>query len=275
MAFTQAASDLNITLAAKNLGLTQSALSQRIAQLEGDLEVTLFIREPRGLKLTEAGERLLKFSSVQQQMEEDLIHDFKGTQTELAGTFRIAGYSSVLRSVLIPALAPFLRKHPKVHVDFQSYEMYELPGVLNTVSAELIVMDYHWNKNGIKEMTLGQEEFVVIEGAKHEAPHDIYLDHGPQDNATEEFMKSQSRAPKKMRRSFMGDVYGIIDGVEMGLGRAVMSKHLISDNKRVRTVAGFSAYKRPVTVHYFDQPYYSRIMKVILEELHKEAPHYL
>nr|WP_295900931.1 LysR family transcriptional regulator [uncultured Bdellovibrio sp.] len=274
-AFTQTASNLNITQAAKELGLTQSALSQRIALLESELEVTLFIREPRGLKLTEAGERLLRFASLNQKMEEELLTEFKGSKEELAGSFRLAGYSSVLRSVIIPALAGFLRKNPKVHIDFQSYEMFQLPEILNTARADLIIMDYQWNKKGVAEARLGFEEFVVIESAKHETPHDLYLDHGPLDNATEEFFRQQPRAPKNIRRSFMGDVYGIIDGVQLGLGRAVMSRHLIGDNKHIRILSGYNKYKRPVTLHYFEQPYYSRLMTKVLAELHDQAPRYL
>lgn len=274
-AFAQTALNLNITQAAKELGLTQSALSQRIALLESELEVTLFIREPRGLKLTEAGERLLRFSSLNQKMEEELLSEFKGNKEELAGSFRLAGYSSVLRSVLIPALAGFLRKNPKVHIDFQSYEMFELPDILSTARADVIVMDYAWNKKGISEAEIGTEEFVVIESAKHNSAPDVYLDHGPLDNATEDFFKHQARGPKNFRRSFMGDVYGIIDGVELGLGRAVMSRHLIGDNRLIRVVSGYNKYKRPVTMHYFEQPYYSRLMTKILEELNSKAPAYL
>lgn len=271
-AFAQTAITLNITQAAKDLGLTQSALSQRIAQLEADLEVTLFIRESRGLKLTSAGERLLRFSSLNQKMEEELLLELKGNKDELAGSLRLAGYSSVLRSILIPALSDFLRRHPKVHIDFQSYEMFELPEILSTARADLIVMDYPWQKKGIQELNLGSEEFVVIESAKHNSPHDIYLDHGPLDNATEEFFKTQARAPKNIRRSFMGDVYGIIDGVKMGLGRAVMSRHLVQGNKHVVVVPGFSKYKRQVTLHYFEQPYYPRLMAQVLAEIEKQAP---
>ncbi|MNU11099.1 hypothetical protein D3C72_2586920 [compost metagenome] len=61
----------------------------------------------------------------------------------------------------------------------------------------------------------------------------------------------------------------------MGLGRAVMSKHLIADNKRVQIINGYSVYKRPVTLHYFDQPYYSRIMNRVLEELKTQAGEHL
>lgn len=274
-AFTQTALTLNVTQAAKDLGLTQSALSQRLALLEEDLEVTLFIREPRGLRLTEAGQKLLRFTSLQQQVEQELLFELKGHAQELAGTLRIAAYSSVLRSVLIPSLAPFLRKHPKVHIDFQSYEMFELPDILKTGAAELVIMDYSIGKKGIAETTLGQEEFVVIESVKLESPKDLYLDHGPEDNATESFFRAQSKAPDFYRRSFMGDVYGIIDGVELGLGRAVMSKHLIENNPKIKMLKGFSAYKRAVTLHYFEQPFYPRLMSKILEELKAKTPGYL
>lgn len=274
-AFTQTAATLNVTQAAKDLGLTQSALSQRLSLLESELEVTLFIREPRGLKLTEAGQRLLKFATLNQQIEEELLFELKGHSQELAGTFRFAGYSSVLRSVIIPALAPFLRKHPKIHIDFQSYEMYELPEVLKTARAELIVMDYQMNKQNIREEVLGHEEFAVIESAKFESPKDLYLDHGPEDNATEEFFRAQSKSPGFYRRSFMGDVYGIIDGVEVGLGRAIMSRHLITGNSKIKQVKGYAPYKRPVTLHYFEQPFYSRLMNRVMEELKAKAPEYL
>ena len=99
-AFLQISQDLNVTQAALALGITQSALSQRLALLEEDLEVTLFIRESRGLKLTEAGHRLLQFATLNQKFEEELLIEFKGKSTELAGTLRIGCYSSVLRSVL-------------------------------------------------------------------------------------------------------------------------------------------------------------------------------
>ncbi|XGC81902.1 LysR family transcriptional regulator [Bdellovibrio bacteriovorus] len=274
-AFLQTAKDLNITNAAKELGLTQSALSQRISLLESDLEVTLFVREPRGLKLTEAGEKLLKFASIQMQLENELLGDIKGSQEKIAGHFRLAAYSSVLRSVIIPSLAGLMRAHPGISIDFQSYEMYELPDVLKSAKADLIVMDYKWGKSGLLESTLGYEEFVVIESVKHHSPAEVYLDHGPMDNATESFFKTQSKVPKVIRRSFMGDVYGIIDAVELGLGRAVMSRHLINDNKLVKIVPGYQKYKRPITVHFHEQPFYSRLHSLILTELEKKAPGYL
>ncbi|NOT79402.1 MAG: LysR family transcriptional regulator [Bacteriovoracaceae bacterium] len=274
-AFIKTAETLNVTQAASKLNLTQSALSQRLAHLETELEVTLFIREPRGLKLTEAGERLLRFALLNQKFEEEMLQDLMGSTTELSGTVRIAAYSSILRSVLIPALSVFLQKNPKVTVSFQSFEMNELESILKTANADIVITDYSWDKKGIIKKIIGTEEFVVIENKQAPSPKDVYLDHGPSDNATEDFFKQQNHPPPFYRRSFMGDVYGIIDGVELGLGRAVMSKHLIRKNKKIKILNQYQKMKRPVSMYYFEQPYYSNVMKIIVSELVKNSSHYL
>lgn len=270
------ASALNVTAAAKELGITQSALSQRLALLEEDLETTLFIREARGLKLTETGERLLRFALLNEKIEEEFLQDLKGSATEIAGTLRIAAYSSILRSVIIPAVAPFLRKHPKVQIVFQSYAMEELPDILKTAKADIIFMDYLWEKNGIANFKCGPEELVIIESAKYPGAPEVYLDNSPSDDATEDFFRHQpNKGPKNLKRAFMGDVYGIIDGVERGLGRAVMSKHLITQNKAVVIKDHYKKYARSVIMYYFEQPYYSQLMSKVVKELQDHCSDYL
>lgn len=265
-AFHHCALTLNVTEAAMKLGITQSALSQRLASLESDLEVTLFIRDPKGLILTAEGERLLRFTQSSVGLEDELLQALKGNRHELGGPVRIAGFSSILRSMIIPTLAPFFRRHPKVHGDFQSYEVFELPKVLATGRADLVILDYELGKKGIIQESIGVEEYVVIESVKYQSPQDVYLDNGPHDNATESFFQFQSKE-QPYRRSFMGDVYGIIEGVEEGLGRAVMSKHLVSKNKKVKILKGFRPYKRPIVLHYYERSFYPELINRTINEL--------
>lgn len=266
-AFFETARLRSFSRAAEALAVTQSALSQRISNLEKDLEVSLFVRDPAGPVLTTAGETLLRHCQVARSLEDDVLGQLKSSQGQLRGSVRIAGFSSVLRSVVIPALAPFLRSHPLVHCEFSSHEVLDLADILRRGEADFVVLDFHLQKKGVTEHVLGHEEYVVIESAKFEAPEDLYLDHGPHDNATETYFQSQAHAPKTWRRSFMGDVYGIINGVEMGLGRAVMSRHLIEGNNKVRVLKGFKKYQRAVTLNYFEQPYYSKLHQEIVTQL--------
>lgn len=257
------------------LGITQSALSQRIANLEDDLEVTLFIRDPAGPRLTEGGERLLRYCQVNSSLEQEVLSQLKSSVNQFSGMVRVAGFSSVLRSVLIPSLAPFLRDHPGVHCEFRSYEVMNLVGVLKNAEADFVILDYHLQRKGTVEHVLGREEYVVIESAKHRSPENLYLDHGPHDNATELFFREQAQMPKNYQRSYMGDVYGIVEGVELGLGRAVMSKHLLKNHRRVKIVKGYKRYFRPVTLNYFAQPYYSRLHTEIAQQLLRYAGQFL
>jgi len=269
-AFFETARLHSFSRAAEHLAVTQSALSQRIAHLEDELGATLFIRDSGGPKLTTAGETLLRYCQVNDSLEQEVLSELRTSTAELSGRIRIAAFSSVLRSVVIPALAPFLRAHPRIRCEFRSYEMNELFEVLKNAEADLTILDYPLKRAGIVEHVLGREEYVVIKSARYDGNENIFLDHGPHDTATETFFRAQDAVENKVpryRRSFMGDVHGIIAGVEMGLGRAVMSKHLVRRNPKVKILRGYKRFFCDVTLHYFEQPYYSRLHSEIVREL--------
>ena len=59
--FKEVAETGNISLAAKNLYISQSAVSQSIKQLETALQARLFARSPRGVSLTWEGQMLYQY----------------------------------------------------------------------------------------------------------------------------------------------------------------------------------------------------------------------
>ncbi len=142
---------------------------------------------------------LLRYCQTAQSLEEEVLKSLKSSSTNFAGTFRIAGFSSLMRSIIIPSLAPFLRDNPAVICEFKSFEVAELFDVLRSSKAGAVILDYHLNKNGIVEHIIGEEEYVVIESKDYESPQDLYLDHGPHDNATESFFNFQSSALKTLK----------------------------------------------------------------------------
>src|ERR1700757_2852658 len=107
-AFFAAAKFLNFTKAAAHLHVTQSALSQRIAKLEEEVEATLFVRDRTSVRLTEDGHRVLRFCQLNETAEADLLAHLKGSAASLSGTLRIAGFSSVDRSLVLPALSALM-----------------------------------------------------------------------------------------------------------------------------------------------------------------------
>jgi len=271
-AFMTVAATLNFTRAAERLGITQSALSHRIRQLEMDLGTVLLNRSSQGAELTEAGNRVLRFCHTSASLEDEILMDLgSNSQGPLKGVIRIAAHSSILQSILLPALSPFLQDNPLVQCELLCLEAKDLPGVLKGGEAELVIMDRMLDWANLTTHTLGYETYIAIRGIADSSRDDVYLDLDAQDRVTEEFFRHQKNPPK-YRRSFLSNVFGIIAGVEHGLGRAVVSRHLIENNPAVKVLSQYDPIASPVVLHYYTQPSYTRLHTQILEILCQNCP---
>lgn len=116
--FVVVAREGSFTRAAAKLGLTQSALSQSIRNLEARLDIRLLTRTTRSVSPTEAGERLLqavgrRFDEIEAEL--DALTELRDKP---AGTVRITCGDHVLRHTILPKLVPLLRRYPDVRVEF-------------------------------------------------------------------------------------------------------------------------------------------------------------
>src|SRR5215216_6841124 len=117
LAFVAVGRERSFTKAAAKAGVSQSALSHTIRQLETRLGIRLLTRTTRSVSPTEAGERLLQ--SLGPRFEE--IEAELAAVTELrekpAGTIRITATENATETLLLPKLAPLLREYPDIKVE--------------------------------------------------------------------------------------------------------------------------------------------------------------
>lgn len=106
----------NITRAAAQLGLVQSALSTQISRLEKDLKVLLFNRTSRGVTPTAVGHDLHKMLfrlSNEVESVRQRIHDLSG---EPSGLVKVGTVPSLGVNIVPSALASFYAQHPNVTI---------------------------------------------------------------------------------------------------------------------------------------------------------------
>ena len=114
--FSKAAELCSFTGAAKALGLTQAAVSQRIRALEKNLDMSLFHRRAGRVLLTEGGHNLYTYATRILDLHREARKEITGHEPALAGELTIA-VSSVPGEHLLPGLlAEFGRKYPHVRV---------------------------------------------------------------------------------------------------------------------------------------------------------------
>jgi len=257
--------------AAKKLHISQPALSQRVLNLEESLGVTLLVREPRQVRVTPFGERLLRYCQIKETLEAEVLGEIEpSTGTSLCGRLVIASYSSIMRSVIIPALSPLLRQNPRLECQFIVCLIPELDEILRRSEADLVISDHRLPLKGVVAEWIGRESHVAVEDKKLKPLAEVFLDVASSDNATQLFFQNQSRSPR-YRRVFMGDIYGILDGVEQGLGRAVVSRHLIRERPRLKLLGEYKPRSFDVFLHYYGQSFYTRSHIEVTKALIKRA----
>lgn len=160
--FNEAAQSLSFSTAAKNLFISQSAVSQTITALEKELGVPLFIRHPKGVTLTKEGERL--FRKTKEALDLLAIAEEEITQMHnLSGGELVIGAGDTLcQEYLIPVLTRFREKYPLVHIR-----------IVNGTSLEIIkalkngALDLAFIKTPYEDKTLTMVPCLMI--------HDIFV----------------------------------------------------------------------------------------------------
>lgn len=107
----------SFTKAAGKLGVSQSALSQTVKQIEDRLGVRLLARTTRSVSLTEAGERLVRVAEPRFEEIEATLDAIEGLRERPAGTVRINAGDHAIRTVLWPKLKSFLPLWPDIDIE--------------------------------------------------------------------------------------------------------------------------------------------------------------
>lgn len=114
--FIAVAEEENISRAAKRLNISQPPLTRQIKQLEEDLDVSLFVRTPKGMELTEAGELFLE-----EARNIRTLFDLAKERTQRAaqgklGRLDIAIFGSGILDAIPNILLAFTEKFPDVSI---------------------------------------------------------------------------------------------------------------------------------------------------------------
>jgi DNA-binding transcriptional LysR family regulator len=116
-AFVAVARERSFTKAAAKSGVSQSALSHTIRELEARLGIRLLTRTTRSVAPTEAGERLLATIGPRFDEIEAELAAVRELRHKPAGTIRLTATEFAIDTVLLPKLAPLLRDYPDIRVE--------------------------------------------------------------------------------------------------------------------------------------------------------------
>jgi DNA-binding transcriptional LysR family regulator len=117
VAFVRVAETGGFSSAARQQGVTPSAISRQVARLEKTLGVSLLQRTTRQLRLTDAGQAVLEHGRAMVAAAQATLRAAEGHMASPKGLVRVSAPKAFARHVLQPVLLEFLQRYPAVDVN--------------------------------------------------------------------------------------------------------------------------------------------------------------
>lgn len=129
----------SFSAAAESLSFTQSAISQQIAALERETGTTLVQRNARGIRLTEAGEALVRHTEAVMARLGEAEAELEAIAGLRGGRLRLASFESAAATLMPLAIAGFRARHPGVELSMIMGEAEDTLPSLKAGDLDLVI----------------------------------------------------------------------------------------------------------------------------------------
>ena len=271
--------------AAETLHITQSALSHQIKGLEDQAGVELFVRRSKPMKLSAAGQRLLRLAERVLPEIEALEAEFSGVREGSAGRLHIAIECHACFEWLFPVLERFRKPWSDVDVDIRPGLAFDALPALQKEEVDLVVSSDPENLRGVifkplfdyepvflaaKSHPLADRPFVVAEDFRDEMLITYPVDRARLDVFTE-LLSPAKVEPRAIRQVELTAV--ILMLVASGRGVAVLPDWVVrelrsSDDYVVRPITEKGLTKRlyaAIREDDEDKPYMAHLIRLARE----------
>lgn len=271
----------SFSAAARQIGLTQPAVSLQIQSLEEEMGAQLVIRNARTCELTPAGHALVSFA-------EEVFNRLRQTRTlvnqltgEISGPVRI-GASTIPGEYILPTmLSSFVRRYHKVRISLEIGDSDQIMEWLETKRIDFGVVGSLPDSHRAEASPLAEDELLLTVPAGHAwADKDIPADRlrecpfiGREEGSGtrqhyERALRSLHMQPDTLRTVFTGgSSSAVLTAVENGLGFAFCSKWALGDALALGRVATARISGVRITRRFYTVAYPDRFRTLAADEL--------
>ena len=165
--FDTVAKRLNFTKAANELNITQPAVTKHIKEIELNLNIKLFERNGTKIKLTKAGEILLKYTeeifSVYQKMEFEIGQ----LQEKQKGSLRLGASTTIAQYVLPPILAEFRKRFPEIQLSLVIQNSEKIEDLLANQKIDIGLIEAQIKNRTFHYFPFMKDQIVLVSRQNH------------------------------------------------------------------------------------------------------------
>lgn len=165
--FCEVAVSQSFSKAAKQLFMTQPAVSQSIMQLESELDVRLFTRTSKGVSLTHEGKLLFEHARTAINLIDVGEKKLMEARNLLAGELQIGVGDTISRYYLLPYLEQFHSDYPHIKLKIINRTTTELCGMLKGGEIDIALCNLPINDQGLEVRKCMEVHDIFVCGKKY------------------------------------------------------------------------------------------------------------
>ncbi len=272
----------SVTKAAKQLFLSQSAVSMALADLENQHDSELFIRRGRTMILNDRGKLLLPLAENILKQTTNFARHLESSSLEPTGTLNI-GASTTIGNYLLPLLiANFSKKYPKARIVMRVGNTKEISSLLEHGELDLALVEGPCHIDNFRQVHWRDDQLVIIVAPDHPWIGRKKLTHQEFQQAewimrevgsgTREIFEHALDIPlNKLPEAFeLGHTEAIKKAVEAGLGVSCLSQLAVKRELDLGVLVAIPTdldLSRSLSLLLPDNEYQSPLLKAGLETL--------
>lgn len=277
--FVTVCDTMNMTAAAESLYMSQSAVSQAIAELEKYYDVRLFERLSRKLYLTQAGEKLLSYARHMLRMNMDIEKNMRELHEN--STIRLGASVTVGATVLPGIVSAYKKISPKTEIEVFEDNTEQIERRLLEDKTDIGFVEGETTSQDILSTPFMDDELVLICGKNHRFADMSVIQ--PQELEKEDFIiREQGSGTRKTFENVMtahgltwnvtwtcNNADTIKAAVIEGLGVSVISKRAVTKEVNsgelfMKVIEGIR-FDRKFKIVYHKNKYLTEQMKKFIE----------
>lgn len=165
--FFTVANRLSFTKAAKELFITQPAISKHIQELEEQYKIKFFERNGSKISLTNAGELLLKHTKSIFEVYREIDFDMSALINQQRGLLRLGASTTISQYIIPPLLARFHQKLQEIKVNLLNGNTEQIEKALLNKEIEIGIVEGQSKNQSIKYTEFLKDELVLVCNSKN------------------------------------------------------------------------------------------------------------
>ncbi len=165
--FHTVARRLNFTKAARELFITQPAVTRHIHELEQHFKVKLFERNGTRIKLAPAGKRLLQHTETLFALYRNMEFDMSSLTQTQSGRLILGGSMTTAPYIIPPILADFHERYPEVQVSLITGNTQQIEEALEREEIDLGIVEGYSRNPSVKYTEFMKDEIVLVSNSAH------------------------------------------------------------------------------------------------------------